>query len=142
MVNSYTLMFRLYQLNCCNNNIMRLYNSLNLDDNDYRKTLCDERLEMRKNIKTELTKSIIKVRNENYSEAQKPVIYLISNAINGGYFFMLLCQRKDWIGLHNCELHNLNLYYTALYTPGAPKMIIDTLLKQKNKIEDYVLNEV
>ncbi|WP_026933793.1 hypothetical protein [Christiangramia echinicola] len=121
---------------------MSLYEGLNLDDNDYRKTICDERMEMRKKIKTELNKSIYKVRNENYSDAEKPVIYLISNAIYGGYSFMLFCQRKDWDGLRSCELHNLNSYYTALYTPGAPKLIIDTLLKQKNKIEDHIMTEV
>ena len=116
---------------------MSLYKSLKLDD-DYRKSICDERLEMRKNIKSELTKSIYKVRNENYSKAEIPLIYLISSAINSGYSFMLLCERKNWKGLQKCELHNLNLYDAALYCPQTPGKIIDTLLKQKNNIKDYM----
>ena len=134
-------MSRLYQLKCCNKNIMSLYKNLNLDD-DYRKIICDERLEMRKYIKSELTKSIYKVRNENYSKAEKTVLYLISGIINGGYSFMLLCERKDWIGLQNCELHNLNLYYKTLYTPNTPRPVIDALIKQKNRIEEYVANSI
>ena len=135
----YLFFSRLYKLKCCNQNIISLYDQMDSEDESIQ-NICAKRLEVRRMIKTELSESIDKVRNENRSAAEKPIIYLISEAIMGGFKLMLLCQRKNWQGLYKCELHNLSLYYNALYTPNAPKEIIDSLLTQKNRIEDYMID--
>ena len=140
MVNSYLLLTRLYQLKIFNYKIMSRYKLFINGDLNY-KSICKERLEVRKKIQTELTKSIFKVRNENCSEAGKPLLYIISKILKGSFSLEFLYHNKDWPGLQRCEMNNLHLYYKALYTPRAPKTIINLLLGQKKMIEDYLHRE-
>ncbi|MCP9201204.1 hypothetical protein MKO06_14940 [Gramella sp. GC03-9] len=137
MVTPYLLLTRLYRLEACNDKIMSRYKLLN-QAGDSRKSVCNERLEVRKKIRTELTQSIHKVRNDNCTEAEKPLLYIISSSVRGSFFMRYLFLNKDWRALQSFERHNLHLYYEALYTPDASRKIIDLLLRQKERIEDYL----
>ena len=129
-MNTYLILSRLCQLQCCNKFIITLYERLGTADEE-RKKICIERSAKRQRIRTELDDRISKVRNEKGLWADKILYYLILQAIKGYFSVRCLFQSKNWEGVYKCELHNLNLYYETLYTPDVPKPIVDLLLSQK-----------
>ncbi len=43
---------------------------------------------------------------------------------------------------YNCELENVGQYYNLLYTKNLPHNITDLLLGQKEKIENYLIEDL
>ncbi|MFV8224723.1 hypothetical protein [Christiangramia aquimixticola] len=92
----------------------------------------------RNKIKNDLHLSINKIRNENRLWPEKFFIYFISYLKGRKAGIGRSSKKPKWKNVSRNELKNLKLYYTALYTKGAPKPIIDMLLQQKNDIEAYL----
>ncbi len=48
---------------------------------------------------------------------------------------------SEWDKCYNCELENIGQYYNLLYTENLPHNITDLLLGQKEKIENYLIED-
>lgn len=48
----------------------------------------------------------------------------------------------EWDRCLNCEIENVSHYYNLLYTEDLPHKITDILLEQKNKIENYLSEDL
>ncbi len=135
---SFLLFSRLSLLRCCNNYLILIYDQLSETD-EQTKTICIERSGKRKKLRSEIEGSLCKIRNEKELLAEKTLIYVISKTISLTSSVVVYFQSEDWDSIISWEKRNLNLYYITLYTPNAPKPMVDMLLRQKSCIEDYLM---
>ncbi len=104
--------------------------------------ICAQRLDQRKKIKNELDETIRKIRKEKGLWLIKMLYYSSMFYIKADKGFHGLFYKEGWSKIFRYELKNLNTYYSALYTPKAPKNLIDMLLLQKNRLEGYIIKDL
>ncbi|WP_300439554.1 hypothetical protein [Christiangramia sp.] len=136
----YLLVCRLYRLRCCNKIVISLYKAVSKTDEKAR-NICIERSEKRQIAKKQLEKRIGKLRNQNCLWPENMLFYLVVQIFNTTSSIVLYFQPKNWNSIMYWESRNIQLYYTVLYTPGVPKPVVNMLLRQKNDIEEYMMNE-
>ncbi|AVR43932.1 hypothetical protein C7S20_00860 [Christiangramia fulva] len=136
------LFIRLCELQSLNDSIISIYDALGRHADEEGEKICSERLDKRKKIKAELDETISKVRNGNKIWSINMTYYLLCFTLRASRALEEHFYKKSWNRLLKYELKNLNLYYAALYTADAPKYIIDILIEQKNRVENYVVNDL
>ena len=133
----------LLRLSKANEYILKIYYSLyyNVEGND-RKSFLSEKISTREKIKLELQESLNKLDKNSASYFSRLSILIFAGMCSQYHFIKDRFQTINWQTCHEQELHNINLYYSILYSRQYPKFMTDLLISQKSAIEDMVMVEI
>lgn len=100
---------------------------------------------LREGIKVELKECINGFPFANKkSHFDKASIYCLLNFVKMDTYLQdcFSIDPSEWDQCQNCELENVSQYYNLLYTANLPHNITELLLGQKEKIENYLIEEL
>ncbi|MDT0691552.1 hypothetical protein RM549_17305 [Salegentibacter sp. F188] len=101
------------------------------------KVLLQERVKIRENIKIELKDYLEKIKEHN-----RHFVFALAPFIKTEYLLTAALRKATWGNCEDCELSNVSLYYDCLYKNTKNKDFIDLLLRQKGKIENYLIAQM
>ena len=144
-----TFYLRILRLSVSNTHLLETYSSLLHRSETTGEFLKERNLTTRKalreNIKFELEDCI----GGSYFENKKCPLNQVSiscllSSVKIDTFIQSLFYfaPSEWDKCYNCELDNVGQYYNLLYTENLPRNITDLLLGQKEKIENYLIEDL
>jgi len=141
---NYILIYsRLSRLNFSNKNLLALYHTLKeIEDED--EELIDvlkQRIDIRNSFNEEFQGLLNEIRAKRTIFASA-VCSIFFNTIGLYSKVNKLFISTTYNTCTNCELHNVNQYYNTIYSLRSHERLIEILLRQKNQIEDYLMEEL
>ncbi|MDT0646388.1 hypothetical protein RM545_06770 [Zunongwangia sp. F260] len=100
-------------------------------------SLIQERIKIRESIELELKDYL-----ENLKESNGHFVFALSPFIKMEYLLTGALRKNTWKNCEDCELSNIGLYYDCLYRSTRCKDFTDLLLRQKGRIENFLIAQM
>ncbi|MDT0650370.1 hypothetical protein [Autumnicola edwardsiae] len=104
--------------------------------------ILNKRIAIREDIKRELKEYFSILKESNGNKVKKSIILALSPFVKLEYAMTASLRRPTWENCETCELSNVSLYYDCLYRNSSSRNFTDLLLKQKGRIEEYLIAQM